>query len=178
MTSWMRSSFSDPSPRGPTTTTAITISTLSSTTAFPFTLTLTQNDEPYTAEIAAPEGIDDWTAAGEGVYTFTLSHGESLELLLPGGVAYEVTEDAPEDYEATVSITDADGAEIENAANAPTAAGSLDGDRSVSFTNTRESVVPTGAEMTALPTVIGVIAAALAGLGGLLLLRKRRASRS
>ena len=148
------------------------------TTAFPFTLTLTQNDEPYTAEIAAPEGIDDWTAAGEGVYTFTLTHGESLELLLPGGVAYEVTEDAPEDYEATVSITDADGAEIENAANAPTAAGSLDGDRSVSFTNTRESVVPTGAEMTALPTVIGVIAAALAGLGGLLLLRKRRASRS
>ena len=146
------------------------------TAGFSFTLTLTRNDEPYTGAVGAPDGVN-WTAGESGVYTFTLSHGDSFGILLPVDVVYEITETDPEDYKVTIAITDSEGAALENESNAPTAKGSISravGDQSVSFINSREMVVPTGAAMPALPTAIGAGALALAGLAVLLLKKRRR----
>ena len=92
-------------------------------------------------------------------------------------MTYEITETAPEDYKVSISITAADGSELANAGAAPTAKGTISqevGDQIVSFTNTREAVVPTGTGMPALPDIIGMSTAALAGLGILYSKKRRR----
>ena len=143
------------------------------TARFPFTLALTRNGEAYTGQIEAPEGVN-WTPTGEGTYTFTLSHSEEFTLIIPGGVDYAITEAAPEDYEVSVSVTDAEGAEVANAAQAPDVRGSMDGDRRVDFTNTREGVVPTAAETPAALPAFGIGALALTGLAVLVIAKRRK----
>lgn len=76
-----------------------------------FTLTLTDgpNDEPLTG-LEAPAGAQNWSEkteivddqeVGTGIYTFTLKHGEQLELKLPKGCKYSVAETPVEHYYTT-----------------------------------------------------------------------------
>ena len=146
---------------------------------FGFTIRLTSGEEPYT-DAAAPEGADDWTKTADGEYTFTLAHGESIKLLLPVGVEYEIVEEA-DGWQTAVAITDAAGEELENAAPEDaerTAKGTIEkesGSPTVTFRNAPEIVLPaTGGAGVAGFAACGSMLLAFAALLWVIFLKKKR----
>ena len=95
-------------------------------------------DEAYTGQITAPEGVD-WTAGeNAGEYRFKLGHGDSLRLeRLPYGLSYTITEAQSGEYAATVSVNGGEAAE------SLTASGVLTADTEVAYVNTLEGEIPT-----------------------------------
>ncbi|MGN0983672.1 MAG: hypothetical protein ACI4OI_02420 [Gemmiger sp.] len=100
--------------------------------SFSFLLTLEGGDWRQT--------VDGLTPDANGVYHFTLAHGQHRTLTLPKGIAYTVTET---DYALYGYGTAVEGA----------ASGTLDSDTTVTYTNTRMLVPPTGLDGDTAPGV-------------------------
>ena len=97
---------------------------------FPFTLTLTMNGAPVTGSYPAV-GSDGETVVeldAQGMYTFRLGHGESLQLRgLPVSAAYAITESCGIAYEGEVTEGSSEGIILRNEINR------------VAFTNTEKT---------------------------------------
>ena len=133
---------------------------------FSFTLELSKNGVPYTETLACSKtGMADGTlASGDGVYTFTLKHGERIALEVPYGCTYQVTE-APTDYRVTID----DGTEETNVAS-----GTANGDVSVKFVNDKTIHPPTGISRKRTPFVMRVVMAVTAAFSFVFVYLKRR----
>ena len=116
---------------------------------FPFRIVLVNDadDTPYTGTVT-PSGsavpYAEWSGSN-GVYTFTLAHGESISFDIPEGVSYVVTETDSAGYETTVNS--APGTEASGVASL------VSGDISCSFANSKE-----GASIIVNKTLAGISA--------------------
>ena len=118
---------------------------------FTFSLALKNGDAAYTETLSATKttsaGTSETTTlpVSDGKYTFTLKNGESINISIPYGYTYEVSEDAKaaDDGYTTEIAVNGDGAEIEDA-DTPTAGGDLKEATTVTFTNTKNVHAPTG----------------------------------
>ena len=139
---------------------------------FAFTLTLTTKDgKPFTEELENQEtnGVTI-TNNHNGTYTFHLKGGQSLEVELPFGCSYEVTEDKL-DYTQSISILKGEG---EYNSDDGIVSGKLDEETDITFTNTKELVVPpTGIHTDTAPYLVMVLTAFVAGLWFFLRHRKK-----
>lgn len=140
----------------------------SSNEAFTFELTLLAEQggnalsvEEY-QQIASSAGITDseqnpvgnssLSFNNEGTATFSLSDGQKLEITVPHGVYYAVTENS-KDYEGSVSV-DGSGNISDGGA-----AGVIEQDTTVTFTNTKNINAPTGITRAVIPFAVMVIIA-------------------
>lgn len=112
---------------------------------FTFSLKLTKDGQSYTADVTDNAGRT--LKASNGVYTFDLKDKEEIILTLPRGCAYEITEDS-QGYAVKVDNVAAEKAE-----------GTLDENRTVTFTNTKNVVPPTGLSNNVFPYILMVIVA-------------------
>ena len=133
---------------------------------FNFTLELSENSTAYTEPLKySKTGMADGTLASEnGVYTFTLKHGETMNLEVPYGCTYTVTE-AKTDYKVTIN----DGTEEMNVAS-----GTADKDISVKFVNDRTIHPPTGIFENRTPFIIMTVMAGIAALSFFFVYLKRK----
>ena len=133
---------------------------------FNFTLELSKNSAAYTEPLKySKTGMADGTLASEnGVYTFTLKHGETMNLEVPYGCTYIVTEEKT-DYKVTIN----DGTEETNVAS-----GTADKDISVKFVNDRTIHPPTGIFENRTPFIIMTVMAVIAALSFFFVYLKRR----
>ena len=102
------------------------------TRKFAFQLSLTQNGKEYTETIKDTNGKS--YQAMDGVYVFELADSESITFCIPYGCAYSVTEDAV-DYDTSIKVNGADTENAEGVVEQPVA---------ITFTNTKDMVIPTG----------------------------------
>lgn len=136
---------------------------------FEFTLSLTKDDEAYTADIRKITGDSETkvSANEDGKYTFTLKHNESIQLKIPHGCEYTITEATVFGYETKVQIDDG------TAENTNEVTDILDNDSKVIFTNTKDTLIPTGVVTTILPFALMIL---LAGSAAAFFFVKRRRS--
>ncbi len=128
--------------------------------AYEFTLKLTG----YKLD-PVPEGLTDASGEGaDGIYTFTLSHGDSITISLPIGTAYEITEKVLTGYSVTINGEASAGGKISGTVvnNTPI---------TVAYTNMNDGVVPTGVD---LASGAPLLMSAAAGLAALIALRKKK----
>lgn len=119
-----------------------------------------------------PSGNDAIICEADGSKTFDvfLQHGESIKITgLPDGASYTITE-YPEDY--TVASVNATEDDTDGTANGAEFTDTITGDTTVTYTNNKQGVVPTGV----MVSVAGPAAAGAAIVGGVILLsvKKRR----
>ena len=133
---------------------------------FDFTIklwTLDGEDEiPYVldAAVLAEQGLTKTDV--NGVYSYKMSHEDSIKLTLPYGVHYTITEDG-EDYTTTILVTDDNGEEILSARDT-TVTNFMDRDQTVSVTNTLNAAIPTGVNIGRILSIV-----MLMGLAGVCL---------
>ena len=127
---------------------------------FTFTLTLTRKNQNFTTVLPAIKGQEkQQLTAGKDGYTFTLKHGETIEIQVPTGWSYQVKEAENEGYTAYVTV------EEEKEAEGQLAKGIIGKTAvSVAFRNDREVQVPTGVNLPDLNSWLA--AAAVLGAGG------------
>lgn len=132
------------------------------TQKFAFQLSLTQNGKEYTKTIKDINGKS--YQAMDGVYVFELADSESITFCIPYGCVYSVTEDAI-DYEASIKVNGADTENAEGVVEQPVA---------ITFTNTKDMVIPTGisSDVAAYLIMIG-FAAVTAIVYGMAILSKK-----
>lgn len=129
---------------------------------FTFTVELT---DITGANITVTKGETTITATETGKYTITLKNGESATLKnLPKGAKYTITESDNDGY--TVSATangDTDGFDA-NIKDVAKDTNGLTNDTTVTYTNTKDGLIPTGVLLTVgAPAVLGI-----AAVGGIL----------
>lgn len=137
------------------------------TKEFTFRLRLTEDKK---GTVAVPESLayEKETVSGtavlspEGTYDFTLCHGESIIFSeIPSGMVYEVTELDGKTAGYTVESVDA--------------SGTLNADKAVTFTNTKNGIIPTSADTNGrIILVLVAVTAAAAGVTGGLYRRRRK----
>lgn len=112
---------------------------------FTFSLKLTKDGQSYTADITDNTGRT--LQALNGVYTFNLKDKEEIILTLPRGCTYEITEDS-QGYAVKINdVASADG-KVEH---------TLNENQTVTFTNTKNVVPPTGIYDNVLPYIMMVM---------------------
>lgn len=119
-----------------------------------------------------PSGNNAITCGDDGTATVEvfLQHDESIKITgLPDGASYTITE-YPEDY--TVASVNATEDDTDGTANGAEFTDTITGDTTVTYTNDKQGVVPTGV----MVSVAGPAAAGAAIVGGVILLsvKKRR----
>lgn len=136
----------------------------------------TKDEFSYTLKIEgaqgsydAVKGNDKYTVKAGEDFTFTLHHGESIEIKnLPEGATYTVTE-ADTAYDENFAV---DGDKVQAGA---VATGTIHKDSAVAYTNEKGFAPATGVNSDTMPFVFGGLVV-VAGAGALLISRKRRAS--
>ena len=126
--------------------------------AFRFTLRLTDYE---LGEL--PEG---WTYEN-GEYSFTLTHGDSVTIVLPVGTAFEIEEEDIGEYTVTATVNGGEPTEIRTVTGTVTAENS---EITVAYRNYYEVSVPTGIEMPFGGAMLLIPALAIAAF----ILRKRK----
>lgn len=136
----------------------------------------TKDEFSYTLKIEgaqgsydAVKGNDKYTVKAGEDFTFTLHHGESIEIKnLPEGATYTATE-ADTAYDENFAV---DGDKVQAGA---VATGTIHKDSAVAYTNEKGFAPATGVNSDTMPFVFGGLVV-IAGAGALLISRKRRAS--
>lgn len=126
---------------------------------FEFTLMLTKNDDAYTANLSYSKnnGTTETLSANNSAYTFSMKHGDSVTISIPAGYTYTVTEDNGE-YTAKYKVDNGEDKDGNSAT------GTLTGNTTIAFTNTKNVEVPNGLTHTITPYIIMVVLAAGAGV--------------
>jgi len=124
------------------------------------------------------EGLRYIRVSTSGETDFTLRHGQKLVFVdTPVGTRYTVNEDVAANYTPNVTVTtDGVGVNIPGTINSPLSTGNQfagEGLNSATFTNTRDSVTPTGLNLNNLPFV-GLIALGIGGLVAFLVVKSRK----
>lgn len=132
-----------------------------------FTFTLNIDKSFYCSDIGGKMNSTD----DSSVYTIKLKHGESVTLTdIPYGAMYTVTENTADTY--TMQQTFAEYLKDADEADGTTLDGVIDHAKEVvTFTNTRETEIPTGVSLDSLPYVLML---ALAGAGLVLMIARKR----
>lgn len=148
---------------------------------FTFTLNVKKDGAEYTENIAfikygeATEGNQESEIengalvydAGKNCYSFVLRHGQSIDLTVPNGCEYTITEDK-QNYDVDITI----GTEKKN--NINTITGSIEKDITITFTNTLNIVTPpTGVMRDVSPYFFMTLTAFAAALWFALTRRRR-----
>ena len=114
-----------------------------------------------------PDGTDATvTLNNSGSVTFQLAHGESIRFALPPDTTYTITEGSNE-YEATWSVDNGP------AHSGKVATGVLTANQTVTFTNTKKAVIPTGIDFT-VKAILGAGLLLLIGASAFAVVSKRR----
>ena len=145
------------------------------TKQFEFTLMLTNPDgTPFDLfDVTSSNANIDFRKTSTGVYSFKMSGGDSFSISVPSGTIYQIRED-PDGYACSVKITDGREEEIDNESSAPAAKGQLRPDTTtVTYTNKKTMVVPTGID---LPVLTGVILVTASAAAVILYQKKRKRS--
>ena len=129
---------------------------------FAFTLTLTKDGNPYTADLKRTGG-DALKANSDRKYTFDLKHGGSIALSIPAGVEYTITE-AASGYDTFYWIT---GMEEEEKTETKSVTGTLNDDTTVKFRNEKNIASPTGFFTDNLPYMMMLAIATIGATGSL-----------
>jgi hypothetical protein len=162
------------------------------TKAFEFSITLKDKDGQKVTDSFDVETSDGVTASTisnskikftNGTTMVYLAHGQSIEIKnIPEGYTYEISEnlDSGSAYSTTVKVeyTDSTGASsISKIANS-TGTRTLASNETVTYTNTREDIVPSGVRTdTNIPVMISGLVILLAVMtAGVYVIRRRRGS--
>lgn len=114
-----------------------------------------------------PDGTDaTLTLNNNGSATFQLAHGESIQFALPPDTTYTITEGSNE-YEATWSVDNGP------AHSGKVATGVLTANQTVTFTNTKKAVIPTGIDFT-VKAILGAGLLLVIGASAFAVVSKRR----
>ena len=133
---------------------------------FDFTVKLTpadsETDYPESFAVSGSSYGENPTTIDfdENGYTFKIRHGETLNIELPNGVGYEITEAKVGDYTTTVNGEDTN-----------SASGTINGDVTQAFVNTKGAQIDTGITTDNLPYIVlmGIVV-----LAGVAMIAKRR----
>ncbi|MBQ3986779.1 MAG: hypothetical protein II635_07505, partial [Oscillospiraceae bacterium] len=135
--------------------------------AYEFTLKLTncKLDPVPEGFDPVPEGLTEASGEGvDGIYTFTLTHGDSVTLTLPIGTEYEITETAVPGYTVRINnVTSADRKITGTVADKTPI--------TVSYTNTLDAAPPTGLDVSFNALLL---IAPMLGLAAIIALRKKK----
>ncbi len=119
------------------------------------------------------------TLNNDGTFTFTLSHGEKIVFEgLPKDTGYTLTEKQSDDYETkiirtVISIEDNEKKRTrQDPVNAKKIEGKLENDHEISYTNTREGILPMGIDLSTAATA-AVALAVMIGIGYLKFRRRK-----
>jgi hypothetical protein len=119
------------------------------------------------------------TLNNDGTFTFTLSHGEKIVFEgLPKDTGYTLTEKQSDDYETkiirtVISIEDNEEKRTQqDPVNAKKIEGKLENDHEISYTNTREGILPMGIDLSTAATA-AVALAVMIGIGYLKFRRRK-----
>ena len=141
---------------------------------FRFILRLWTEDElgvetPWSMAASQLAALGLMAESETGHYSFTLRHGDTLTLRLPGELHYALSEEEAE-YAVAFRLTDALGNELQSGSGR-SLQGQMTQDQTAAFTNTLTASLPTRARTGALSLTL-----ALLGFGGtgVVLLGKRR----
>ncbi|MCH3972153.1 MAG: VWA domain-containing protein [Oscillospiraceae bacterium] len=136
---------------------------------FTFTLTLSKDGKAYTDALKG--GNTMLAANSNGTYTFKLKGGNSISLVLPYNYSYTVTEDKNDnkDYTTTIVASDSNHVDIE----VPSVNGQIASDQTLTYTNEKEAVVPTGVSSNTAPYAV-ICGIALAAGAAYVVSRKKR----
>jgi len=114
-----------------------------------------------------PDGTDaTLTLNNNGSATFQLAHGESIRFALPPDTTYTITEGSNE-YEANWRIDNGP------AHSGKVATGVLTANQTVTFTNTKKAVIPTGIDFT-VKAILGAGLLLLIGASAFAVVSRRR----
>lgn len=131
--------------------------------AFVFKLTVTKDGQSYTEDI---EGL----TRENGVYTFTLKHGESKTITLPYGCEFTLSEDDDKQGYETTYVVDQGNTVSSKTVNAY----KLMNDIEITFTNTKNMKAPTGIFSNHTPFVMMLVVAVVGIYLLFVVYRKRR----
>ena len=123
---------------------------------FGFILTLKKGSASYTEAISAKKNGTDVAISitpTNGEYLFTLKDNETIELIIPYGLEYSVSEKSEAGYEVDIEVTQG------NAGTDGSLTGTLNSDVSATFTNTKNIDAPTGITRAVVPFAVMVIIA-------------------
>lgn len=137
---------------------------------FTFALELKKDNSLYAENISYEKNNEtvQTLAAENGKYIFVLKHNDTVELTVPYGCVYTITEPNLEaDYEVAIKI---------NGESVDDATGTLENDTTVEFTNTKNITTPTGLVRTIAPFAI-MLVAGVAIVVGLFFGNRRRSRR-
>ena len=110
---------------------------------------------------------------GNGTATIYLKHGQKITIEdLPKGAKYTITEEIPAGYTVAIGLDGAGAAGVQTAPGTGKTeeATGMSGNTSVTYTNTRNGIIPTGVLMTIAPFV----ALMFIGLVGVVLVLKKK----
>ena len=106
------------------------------------------------------------TLNNNGSTTFQLAHGETIQFALPPDTKYTITEGANE-YEATWKVNN------EPTHSGKVATGVLTANQTVTFTNTKKAVIPTGIDFT-VKAILGAGLLLVIGASAFAVVSRRR----
>lgn len=134
------------------------------THAFQFRVQTKLNGKAYTGGISyvkydaqgnrvSEEELKDAVTVENGVYTFQLKHMEKIEMIIPYGVEYTVSEE-PEDYDVQITkkVSEQDDKKLDNGKKE--LSDILSENTDLTFTNTKEVQPATGIRQTSAPYMV------------------------
>lgn len=134
------------------------------THAFQFRMQTKLNGNVYTGGISyvkydaqgnplSEEELKDAVTVENGVYTFRLKHMEKIEMTIPHGVEYTVSEE-PEDYDVQITkkVSEQDDKKLDNGKKE--LSDILSENTDLTFTNTKEVQPATGIRQTSVPYMV------------------------
>ena len=133
---------------------------------FHFSMQFIKNNRKWTKELK--QTGDETLASREGKYNFTLKDGESIQLKVPYGYTYELTEETGEGYKTYIgdgNITKENYKNLQESTDKKSTGTFGDNNTSVTFVNEKNIVPPTGVNntmtawflMTGATLILGVI---------------------
>ena len=134
------------------------------THAFQFRVQTKLNGKAYTGGISyvkydaqgnrvSEEELKDAVTVENGVYTFQLKHMEKIEMTIPYGVEYTVSEE-PEEYDVQITkkVSEQEDKKLDNGKKE--VADILSENTNLTFTNTKEVQPATGIRQTSVPYMV------------------------
>lgn len=136
------------------------------TKGFTFTVALENVNGANITFTKSAETVANAVDKGNNTYEITLKNDENIKINnIPKGAKYTITETNSDGYTINTAVdTNGDAANDDNTNDNVVVDNSLDGDAKVTYTNTKDGLIPTGVLLTVgAPAVLGI-----AAVGGIL----------
>lgn len=145
--------------------------------AFPFSLSITVDGKNYTKQLDyLRNNAYGMISSSNDSYAFNLAHGQSIQIFLPYGCNYTLSEnmEAEWKYDSTTFVVDEGEPEVKNStSDVSVSKENLTEAQNISVTNHKEEIPDTGISLDSMPYIL-VLALAVIGVAIFIIFKRKR----